>query len=79
MLWSKQYYAFDAERWLIEHGSDPLSPDPGLRNHDWRHMTAQDIISMPDKWEYPWFAAWDLAFHTVALAARRHHVRQGAA
>ena len=69
MLWSKQYYAFDAERWLTEHGSDPLSPDPGLRNHDWRHMTAQDIISMPDKWEYPWFAAWDLAFHTVALAA----------
>jgi hypothetical protein len=68
MLWSKQYYAFDAERWLIEHGSDPLFPDPGLRNHDWQHMVAQDIISMPDKWEYPWFAAWDLAFHTVALA-----------
>jgi hypothetical protein len=69
MLWSKQYYAFDAEQWLIEHGSDPLAPDPGLRNHDWQHMMAADIISMPDKWEYPWFAAWDLAFHTVALAA----------
>ncbi len=69
MLWSKQYYAFDAEQWLTEHGSDPLSPDPGLRNHDWRHLTAQDVISMPDKWEYPWFAAWDLAFHAVALAA----------
>jgi hypothetical protein len=68
MLWSKQYYAFDAERWLTEHGSDPLSPDPGLRNHDWQHMAAHDIISMPDKWEYPWFAAWDLAFHAVALA-----------
>ncbi len=68
MLWSKQYYEFDAERWLIEHGSDPLSPDPGLRNHDWQHMVAQDIISMPDKWEYPWFAAWDLAFHAVAIA-----------
>jgi len=68
MLWSKQYYAFDAEGWLTEHGSDPLSPDPGLRNHDWQHMDARDIISMPDKWEYPWFAAWDLAFHAVALA-----------
>ncbi|MDX6340762.1 MAG: hypothetical protein QOH87_900, partial [Trebonia sp.] len=69
MLWSKQYYAFDAERWLIDHGSDPLFPDPSLRNHDWQHMVAEDIISMPDKWEYPWFAAWDLAFHAVAIAA----------
>ena len=69
MLWSKQYYAFDAETWLIDHGSDPLSPDPSLRNHDWQHMVAEDIISMPDKWEYPWFAAWDLAFHAVAIAA----------
>jgi hypothetical protein len=68
MLWSKQYYGFDAERWLEEHGADPLFPDPGLRNHDWQHLVAEDIISMPDKWEYPWFAAWDLAFHTVALA-----------
>jgi hypothetical protein len=57
-----------AERWLIEHGSDPLAPDPGLRNHEWQHLMARDIISMPDKWEYPWFAAWDLAFHAVALA-----------
>ncbi len=68
MLWSKQYYAFDVERWLAEHGADPLSGGTWLRNHDWRHMIAEDIISMPDKWEYPWFAAWDLAFHTVALA-----------
>jgi hypothetical protein len=68
MLWSKQYYAFDADLWLAEHGSDPLFPDPSLRNHEWQHMTAEDIISMPDKWEYPWFAAWDLAFHTVALS-----------
>jgi hypothetical protein len=45
MLWSKQYYAFDAERWLVEHGSDPLSPDPGLRNHEWQHMVAQDITT----------------------------------
>ena len=68
MIWSKQYYAFDADVWLAEHGADPLFPDPSLRNHDWQHMTAEDIISMPDKWEYPWFAAWDLAFHTVALS-----------
>jgi hypothetical protein len=68
MLWSKQYYGLDVERWLLEHGADPLAADPRLRNHDWRHLVAEDIISMPDKWEYPWFAAWDLAFHTVALA-----------
>ncbi len=68
MLWSKQYYALDADEWLAEHGADPLFPDPGLRNHDWQHLHAEDIISMPDKWEYPWFAAWDLAFHTIALA-----------
>ncbi|MGQ0774781.1 MAG: MGH1-like glycoside hydrolase domain-containing protein [Pseudonocardiales bacterium] len=68
MLWSKQYYALDVERWLAERGADPLAADVGLRNHEWRHLVAEDIISMPDKWEYPWFAAWDLAFHTVALA-----------
>jgi hypothetical protein len=68
MLWSKQYYGLDMERWLAEHGADPLAGGTGLRNEDWRHLVADDIISMPDKWEYPWFAAWDLAFHTVALA-----------
>src|SRR5947209_3129070 len=68
MLWSKQYYGLDVERWLVEHGADPLDADPGLRNHEWRHLVAGDVISMPDKWEYPWFAAWDLAFHAVALA-----------
>jgi hypothetical protein len=68
MLWSKQYYGLDADEWLAEHGADPLFPDPGLRNHEWQHLHAEDIISMPDKWEYPWFAAWDLAFHTIALA-----------
>ena len=68
MLWSKQYYALDVERWLAEHGADPLDPTTQLRNHEWRHLLAGDIISMPDKWEYPWFAAWDLAFHAVALA-----------
>jgi len=69
MVWSKQYYALDMERWLAEHGADPLVPDTWLRNHDWRHLIAEDIISMPDKWEYPWFAAWDLAFHALAFAA----------
>jgi hypothetical protein len=68
MLWSKQYYELDGDVWLAEHGSDPLFPDPALRNHQWQHLHAEDIISMPDKWEYPWFAAWDLAFHAVALA-----------
>ncbi|GLW90058.1 glucosidase [Actinokineospora globicatena] len=67
MLWSKQYYSLDVERWLTEQGADPLGTS-SLRNHDWRHLVAEDIISMPDKWEYPWFAAWDLAFHAVALA-----------
>jgi hypothetical protein len=69
MLWSKQYYELDGDVWLAEHGADPLFPDPALRNHQWQHMHAEDIISMPDKWEYPWFAAWDLAFHAVPLAA----------
>ena len=68
MLWSKQYYVYDIERWLAEHGVDPLGSDAGVRNQDWRHLIAEDIISMPDKWEYPWFASWDLAFHALALA-----------
>ncbi|MFD0686086.1 MGH1-like glycoside hydrolase domain-containing protein [Actinomadura fibrosa] len=68
LLWSKQYYHFDVETWLAEHGSDPWTPS-GLRDHGWFDMTAGDVIVMPDKWEYPWFAAWDLAFHAVALAA----------
>ena len=69
MLWSKQYYGLDMEQWLTEHGSDPVLPNPALRNHEWQHLISEDIISMPDKWEYPWFAAWDLAFHAVALSA----------
>ncbi len=69
MLWSKQYYGLDVDRWLVEHGADPLGVNADLRNADWRHFRAADVISMPDKWEYPWFAAWDLAFHTVALSA----------
>jgi len=70
MLWGKQYYYFDLEAWLDEHHSHPLleSARPGVRNVEWFHMLNADIISMPDKWEYPWYAAWDLAFHTVSLA-----------
>ena len=56
-------------RWLAEHGVDPLAVDTGgVRNADWDHMENADVISMPDKWEYPWYAAWDLAFHAVALS-----------
>jgi hypothetical protein len=70
MLWSKQFYYFDLEQWLSEHKSHPLlDPKAGLaRNTEWFHMLNADIISMPDKWEYPWYASWDLAFHTLALA-----------
>jgi hypothetical protein len=70
MLWGKQYYYFDLERWLREHNGHPLleSARRDVRNNEWFHMLNADVISMPDKWEYPWYAAWDLAFHTVALA-----------
>ncbi|MGQ4385254.1 MGH1-like glycoside hydrolase domain-containing protein [Streptomyces sp. SAS_270] len=68
MLWSKQYYHYDIERWLAEHGVDPLGCDPSVRNSAWYHMVNDEIMSMPDTWEYPWFAAWDLAFHSVALS-----------
>jgi hypothetical protein len=69
MLWSKQYYYLDADQWLDEHRANPL--DPGsrdFRNREWFHMVNEDIISMPDKWEYPWYAAWDLAFHTLPIS-----------
>ncbi len=70
MMWSKQYYYFDLDRWLTEHDSHPLvgSGKGGARNTEWFHMLNSDVISMPDKWEYPWYAAWDLAFHTIALS-----------
>jgi len=70
MLWSKQYYYFDVDKWLDEHGAHPLMNDGTntARNAEWFHMLNRDVISMPDKWEYPWYAAWDLAFHTLALS-----------
>jgi hypothetical protein len=68
MLWSKQFFYFDLDKWLSEHGDDPMKPgERAMRNSEWFHMLNQHVISMPDKWEYPWYAAWDLAFHTMAL------------
>ncbi len=70
MLWSKQFYHYVIEQWL---DGDPAAPKPPAerargRNHEWKHLHNADVISMPDKWEYPWYAAWDLAFHCVPLA-----------
>jgi hypothetical protein len=69
MLWSKQFFFFDGNSWLDEHHSNPLHFGyHKSRNSEWFHMLNEDIISMPDKWEYPWYAAWDLAFHTLPLS-----------
>ena len=70
MLWSKQFYHYDVDKWLEERGSDPFKENrkQAPRNDHWHHMYNGDIISMPDKWEYPWYAAWDLAFHTLPLS-----------
>jgi len=69
MMWSKQFYYYDVDRWLEEHDADPFKADrrTAPRNNHWHHMYNADIISMPDKWEYPWYAAWDLAFHILPL------------
>ena len=69
MLWSKQHYSFNLYEYLSERGIDPMrGGSKSVRNRDWFHMINNHVISMPDKWEYPWYAAWDLAFHTNALA-----------
>ena len=70
LLWSKQFYHFVVKDWL---DGDPAFPPPphtrkSGRNNAWGHLYNADVISMPDKWEYPWYAAWDLAFHCVAFA-----------
>jgi len=69
MLWTKQFYYYDVDKWLEERGADPFKTNrrAAPRNEHWHHMYNADIISMPDKWEYPWYAAWDLAFHVLAL------------
>ena len=70
MLWSKQFYNYDISPWLQQRGIDPLGDKKtqSFRNQQWHHMNNCDVISMPDKWEYPWYAAWDLAFHTTTFA-----------
>jgi hypothetical protein len=69
MLWSKQFFGFDGNSWLDEHRSNPLHTGyRPSRNSEWYHMLNADVISMPDKWEYPWYAAWDLAFQTLPLS-----------
>ena len=68
MLWSKQFYYFDVARWLDGDPGQPPPPAGRTRNQEWRHLNNADIVSMPDNWEYPWYAAWDLAFQSVTLA-----------
>ena len=69
MLWTKQFYYYDVDRWLEERGADRFNPQRrrAPRNEHWHHVYNADVISMPDKWEYPWYAAWDLAFHVLTL------------
>ncbi|GAB1538195.1 glucosidase [Scytonema sp. NUACC21] len=68
MLWTKQFYYYDVEKWLKGDSATPPQERKYGRNREWFHLNNQDILSMPDKWEYPWFAAWDLAFHCIPLA-----------
>ncbi|MBW4636317.1 MAG: glucosidase [Iphinoe sp. HA4291-MV1] len=70
MLWTKQFYYYDVEKWLKGDSAAPMSPPERKqgRNREWFHLNNEDILSMPDNWEYPWFAAWDLAFHCIPLA-----------
>ncbi len=70
LMWSKQYYHYEVRQWLEGDPAFPPPPQERLngRNHNWKHVSAEDVISMPDKWEYPWYAAWDLAFHCIPIA-----------
>ncbi len=70
LLWGKQYYGYDVRRWIRGDPAMPKPPEQRIkgRNRDWRHLVLSDVISMPDNWEYPWFASWDLAFHCIAFA-----------
>src|SRR5207248_9659769 len=70
MLWSKQFYHYVIKDWLQGDPGNPAPPEERHkgRNHNWTHLHNADVISMPDKWEYPWYAAWDLAFHCIPLA-----------
>ncbi|HEX6123887.1 MAG TPA: hypothetical protein VFZ23_00795, partial [Pyrinomonadaceae bacterium] len=75
LLWSKQYYHYVVKEWLEGDAGMPGPPESrkGGRNHEWSHLYNSDVISMPDKWEYPWYAAWDLAFHCIPLALIDSH------
>jgi hypothetical protein len=75
LLWSKQFYHYDVRAWLEGDPSQPTPPDSRRqgRNQEWMHLYNRDVLSMPDKWEYPWFAAWDLAFHMIPFARIDHH------
>jgi Mannosylglycerate hydrolase MGH1-like glycoside hydrolase domain len=70
LLWSKQFYHYDVRQWLAGDPAQPPPPPERLhgRNHEWKHLNNADVISMPDKWEYPWYASWDLAFHCIPLS-----------
>ena len=70
LLWSRQFYHYDVRTWLNGDPGQPAPPPERKtgRNHDWPQLNNADIISMPDKWEYPWYAAWDLAFHTIPMS-----------
>jgi len=71
MMWTKQYFYYDLDQWLRERDINPWTPTTQrrhVRNSDWFHMKNDDIVSMPDKWEYPWYAAWDLAFHVIPIS-----------
>jgi hypothetical protein len=68
LIWSKQFYHYDVRTWLQGDPDEPPPPPGRNRNRDWKNVHAAEVLSMPDKWEYPWFAAWDLAFHTIPFA-----------
>ena len=68
LLWSKQFYYYDVDQWLRGDPAGPPPPPERSRNQGWKHLSNFDIILMPDTWEYPWYAAWDLAFHCIAMA-----------
>lgn len=76
MLWTKQFYDYDLHKWLVQHDAETMGGNREVRNEHWFHMANHNVISMPDKWEYPWYAAWDLAFHTVPLGSVDIHFAQ---
>ena len=78
LLWTKQFYYLDVFKWLFGEPNETAPNRNYKRNYDWQHLTCRNIISMPDKWEYPWFAAWDLAFHAAIFCTYRSGLCQAA-